>query len=126
VPNNTSAVTKVGAKVYFLECNGQEVPGFYLGIGRKGNRKWAEGAEEQLKKRLGAKAYVKKLIGVPDAEKAFKQKPQTWKKIKDLIVQAEGKPSVCAVGDKNEPWKPVTAEDFADLSAQSEAERLLS
>ena len=27
VPNNNSPVTKVGAKVYFLECNGQEVPG---------------------------------------------------------------------------------------------------
>src|SRR5687767_3962389 len=27
IPNNNSPVTKVGAKVYFLECNGQEVPG---------------------------------------------------------------------------------------------------
>jgi hypothetical protein len=26
VPNNTSPVTKVGAKVYFLECGGQQVP----------------------------------------------------------------------------------------------------
>jgi len=27
IPNNTSPVTKLGAKVYFLECNGQQVPG---------------------------------------------------------------------------------------------------
>jgi hypothetical protein len=27
IPNNTSPVTKVGAKVYFLECDGQQVPG---------------------------------------------------------------------------------------------------
>ena len=27
IPNNNNPVTKVGAKVYFLECNGQEVPG---------------------------------------------------------------------------------------------------
>ena len=27
VPNNKPAVVKVGAKVYFLECNGQQVPG---------------------------------------------------------------------------------------------------
>ena len=26
VPNNNNPVTKVGAKVYFLECNGQQVP----------------------------------------------------------------------------------------------------
>lgn len=26
IPNNTSPVTKVGAKVYFLECDGQQVP----------------------------------------------------------------------------------------------------
>jgi len=26
IPNNTSPVTKVGAKVYFLECGGQQVP----------------------------------------------------------------------------------------------------
>ena len=27
IPNNTNPVTKVGAKVYFLECGGQQVPG---------------------------------------------------------------------------------------------------
>src|SRR6185295_9504661 len=27
VPDNTAPVTKLGAKVYFVECNGAEVPG---------------------------------------------------------------------------------------------------
>lgn len=126
VPLIEQAITSVRAEVERRLFENQTVPGFYLGVGRKGNRKWADGAEEALKKRLGAQAYKKQLIGVPDAEKAFKSKPRTWAKIKDLIVQADGKPSVCAEGDKNPPYVPVTAADFADLSAQTEAERLLS
>jgi hypothetical protein len=27
IPNNTNPVARVGAKVYFVECNGQQVPG---------------------------------------------------------------------------------------------------
>ena len=27
IPNNTSPVTKLGAKVFFIECNGAMVPG---------------------------------------------------------------------------------------------------
>jgi hypothetical protein len=126
VPLIEGAITAVRAEVERRLFEGQEIPGFYLGVGRKGNRRWADGAEEQLKKRLGAKAYEKKLIGVPAAEKAFKAQPRTWAKIKDLIVQSEGKPSVCMKGDKNPPYVPVTAEDFADLSAQTEAQQLLS
>lgn len=127
VPLIEAAITAVRAEAERRLFAGEEVPGFYLGVGRKGNRKWVDGAEEELKKRLGAKAYEKKLIGVPAAEKAFKSKPRTWKKIEDLITQSEGKPSVCMVGDKNPVYTPVSAEDFADLSitAQSEAERLL-
>ncbi len=68
------------------------------------------------------------MISVPTAEKLFKSKPRTWAKIKDLITQSEGKPSVCAEGDSNAVYIPVSADDFADLSitAQSEAQRLLS
>lgn len=128
VPLIETAITAVRAEVERRLFEGQQVPGFYLGVGRKGNRKWDADVdiEAELKKRLGSQAYEKKLIGVPTAEKLFKQKPKTWAKIKNLIVQADGKPSVCAEGDKNEPYVPVTADDFADLTAQSEAERLLS
>lgn len=130
VPLIEAAITAVRAETERRLFAGEEIPGFYLGIGRKGNRKWADGAEAELKKRLGAtQAYVKKLIGVPDAEKLLKKaKPKVWKKLaEDLITQAPGKPSVCMEGDKNERYIPVTAEDFADLSsAQTEADRLLS
>lgn len=134
VPLIEEAIKGVRAEVERRLFDGQEIPGFYLGVGRKGNRQWvnedADGKpvdiEAELKKRLGSKAYEKKLIGVPAAEKLFKSKPQTWKKIKDLITQPDGKPSVCAEGDKNPRYVPVSAEDFADLSAQTEAGRLLS
>jgi hypothetical protein len=130
VPLVEAAITAVRAEVERRLFEGQEVPGFYLGVGRKGNRKWSSEVdiEAELKKRLGAQAYEKKVIGVPKAEKLFKSKPRTWAKIKDLIVQPDGKPSVCAEGDKNPRYVPVSADDFADLSvtAQSEAERLLS
>jgi hypothetical protein len=129
VPLIEAAITAVRAEVERRLFAGEEIPGFYLGVGRKGNRKWSPDVdiEAELKKRLGAQAFEKKVIGVPTAEKLFKSKPRTWAKIKDLIVQSDGKPSVCMEGDKNERYVPVTAEDFADLSsAQSEAERLLS
>lgn len=130
VPLIEAAITAVRAEAERRLFAGEQVPGFYLGVGRKGNRKWSDDVdiEVELKKRLGAQAFEKKVIGVPKAEKLFKSKPRTWAKIKDLIVQPEGKPSVCMEGDKNPPYVPVSADDFADLSitAQSEAERLLS
>jgi hypothetical protein len=129
VPLIEAAITAVRAEVERRLFAGQDVPGYYLGVGRKGNRRWdpAVDIEAELKKRLGATAaYEKKVIGVPAAEKLFKSKPRTWAKIKDLIVQPDGKPSVCQDGDKNPVYTPVTAEDFADLSAQTEAQRLLS
>jgi hypothetical protein len=130
VPLIEAAITAVRAETERRLFLGEEIPGFYLGIGRKGDRKWADGAEARLKKLLGAgKAYEKKLIGVPAAEKMLKKaKPKVWEKIKEeLITQAPGKPSVCMEGDKNERYIPVTAADFADLSsAESEAQRLLS
>ncbi len=129
VPLIEQAITSVRAEVERRLFDSQEIPGFYLGVGRKGNRKWSTEVdiENELKKRLGAQAYEKKVISVPTAEKMFKSKPRTWAKIKDLVTQSEGRPSVCAEGDSNAPYVPVSAEDFADLSvtAQSEAERLL-
>jgi Protein of unknown function (DUF2800). len=141
VPLIEEAVKGVRAEVERRLFDGQEVPGFYLGVGRKGNRKWVSelpdpedpekmipvDIEAELKKRLGAtEAYEKKPISVATAEKKFKNKPKTWAKIKALVTQADGKPSVCQDGDKNERYVPVSAADFADLSVETEAERLLS
>ena len=128
VPLIEAAVAGVRAEVERRLFDNQQVPGFYLGEGRKGNRKWSADVniEEELKKRLGSAAYEKKVVSVATAEKLFKSKPRTWVKIKDLITQSEGQPSVCQDGAKNKPYTPVTASDFADLSAQTEAQQLLS
>jgi len=112
--------------------DGQKLPGLYLGEGRKGNRQWIAGefalddakpdqkttVEAELKKRLGAGgAYVKKMISVAEAEKAFKPKPRTWAKIAPLITQADGKPKVCREGvDKNKPYQLPSADSFEDLT----------
>ena len=129
VPLIEDAIAGVRGEVERRLFEGQEVNGFYLGEGRRGDRKWTDDAEVQLKKRLGAtNAYVKKLIGVPAAEKLLKKsKPKVWEQISaELITQSEGKPSVCREGDKNPPYQLTTAEDFAELSVETEAERLLS
>ena len=129
VPLIEDAIAGVRGEVERRLFEGQDVNGFYLGEGRKGDRKWTDDAEVQLKKRLGAtNAYVKKLIGVPAAEKLLKKsKPAVWAKISaELITQSEGRPSVCQDGDKNPVYQISTAEDFAELSVETEAERLLS
>ena len=127
VPLIEAAISGVRAEVERRLFDGQAVPGFYLGVGRRGNRKWGvDDIEEQLKKRLGSSAYEKKLISVATAEKLFKAKPRTWAKIADLVVQDEGSPSVCKEGDKNARYTPPgLVEDFADLSVNSEANALL-
>ena len=129
VPLIEDAIAGVRGEVERRLFEGQEVNGFYLGEGRKGDRKWTDDAEAQLKKRLGAtNAYVKKLIGVPAAEKLLKKsKPKVWEQIsKDLITQSEGKPSVCREGDKNPRYQISTAEDFAELSVGLSEQQLLA
>lgn len=126
-------LTAVRAEVERRLFDRQMVPGFYLGVGRQGNRQWAAEVldpetkelkpvdiETELKKRLGAKdTYVKKVISPTEAEKKFKDKPRTWAKIAPFITRSEGKPSVCREGDKNPPYQLPSPDDFADLSASN-------
>ena len=98
------------------------VPGWYLGIGKKGNRAFTDKAQaEAVMKAAKVKAdemYSKTLITAPAAEKVFKDRPRIWAKLAPLIGQSDGKPSVCKVGDTNEPFKlGVEPEDFPDLDA---------
>ena len=86
---------------------GQEVPGFKLVEGRRGGRKWsdAEEAETALKAmRLKVEEmFDLTLISPTTAEKlhkAGKIGPRQWPKLKDLITQSEGKPSVAPADDK--------------------------
>lgn len=125
------AIKAVRAEVERRLLAGGEVPGFKIVQGKKGNRQWAdpETIEDELKKRLGAKGtYVKKVISVTEAEKAFKSRPRVWAKIAPLITQAEGKPSVAPESDPRPPMQlGADPDDFPDLTAAPvEAQAALS
>jgi hypothetical protein len=130
VPLIEAAISGVRAEVERRLFADQDVPGFYLGEGKKGHRAWS--SEEEARKAIVKRgrltkdqAYESKLISPTKAEKLLGKDTIKLLTNEGLIKQPEGKPSVCQVGDKNPPYKVVTADSFADLSAQSEAERLL-
>jgi hypothetical protein len=106
---------------------GHEVPGWKLVEGRKGARKWAN--EEQVEALLKAmrfkqeEMYDMSLISPTTAEKRAKVGvigPRQWEKLKELIVQAEGKPTVVPASDKRPALAIAAAgEDFRDLTAEA-------
>lgn len=107
-------------------AQGNEVPGYKLVSGRKGNRAWkSEGDVEQLLKTMRLKTeemYDLKLISPTSAEKlhdAGTIGPRQWPKLKALITQAAGKPSVAPEADKRPAISvaPV-ADDFAVVSQE--------
>lgn len=106
---------------------GQDVPGYKLVEGKRGNRKWSDEGEavKALKSaRLkDADMYKKTLISPTEAEKRLKGSPTHWAKVSDLITQSEGKPSVAPVTDKR-PALAVTAvaDDFRDLVSTEKLE----
>lgn len=131
VPLIEAAITAARGECERRLFAGEDVPGFYLGEGKKGNRKWSD--EEAAKKAIVRRgrltkdqAFETKLISPTKAEKLLGKDTLKLLAKEGLVVQAEGKPSVCRDGDSNPPYALTTADDFADLTAQSEAERLLS
>lgn len=96
---------------------GVSVPGFKLVAGRKGARRWAEGAEEAInamKIRKDA-LYEKKLITPTKAEKLVRTGaigPRQWEKIQGLITQSEGSPTVVPSSD---PRPELLAHDAFDV-----------
>ena len=103
---------------------GGEVPGYKLVQGKRGARQWSDAtvAEETLKT-MRVKTedmYVFKLINPARAEKLAKSGvlgPRQWPKVKDLIVQPEGKPHVAPSTDSR-PVLAVTpvVDDFTDVT----------
>ena len=85
---------------------GENVPGFKLVQGKKGNRQWADAkvAEETLKA-MRVKLedmYDFKLISPTSADKLAKAGtigPRQWPKVQALITQSEGKPHVAPASD---------------------------
>lgn len=106
---------------------GDEVPGFKLVEGKRGNRAWssAEAAVEAMKSmRLKHEdMYSYSLKGPAPMEKLLKKEsPRRWATLQALIVQPEGKPHVAPVSD-GRPALSITptADDFDDVSEGSSA-----
>ena len=99
---------------------GQQVDGYKLVEGKRGNRKWGSEADvEALFKSFRLRQdemYDFSLISPTKAEKLFKENPKRWAKVQDLITQSAGKPSVAPATDKRQEIavQPV-ADDFRDI-----------
>jgi len=97
---------------------GQEVPGYKLVEGRRGNRAWKSAgvAVEALRAFLKRdEMYEEKFISPATAEKLLKKDPEGLALLEQLTERPEGKLSVAPVTDKR-PVKAAgaTADDFAD------------
>lgn len=99
---------------------GQSVDGYKLVEGKRGHRKWVgHGEIEALFKSFRLRQdemYDFSLISPTKAEKLFKENPKRWAKVKDLITQSTGNPSVAPTTDKR-PALAVqsVADDFRDI-----------
>lgn len=78
---------------------GQEIEGWKVVQGKRGNRAWSDPveAEGRLDMLLGEQAWTKKLISPTQAEKLLKK---DYPAISNLVTQSEGSPSVVPVSDK--------------------------
>jgi hypothetical protein len=112
---------------------GNEVPGYKLVQGKKGNRAWANDEEAEITlKAMRLKAeqmYDFKLISPTTAEKLHKSGaigPRQWPKLQSIITQSEGNPSVAPESDKRPALViQATADEFDDVSAHESAEDLV-
>ena len=106
----------VRAEVERRLTSGQDVPGYKLVEGRRGNRAWksVEIAQEELAKFLKRDEMIEeKLISPATAEKLLKKDPEGLKLLDSITERPEGKLSVAPVTDKR-PAKAfgATAADF--------------
>lgn len=114
----------IRAKAESELLGGNDVPGYKLVQGRRGARKWSDGlvAEETLKSmRLKVEEmYDLKLISPTTADKLSKTRrigPRQWAKLKDIITQPDGKPSVAPESDKRKAITiEATADEFPDVT----------
>lgn len=96
---------------------GESVPGFKLVQGRMGARKWRDDDEaEQTMKYLRLKQgvmYVYKVASPTVVEKHIaKTLPKIWDKVKEMIVQEKGSPSVAPESDKRPALVMEQVNDF--------------
>jgi hypothetical protein len=106
---------------------GDNVPGYKLVAGKKGNRAWSKPADvEALLKSMRlkeAEMYDFKLISPTSADKLAKAGtigPRQWPKLQEMITQKDGAPHVAPASDSR-PALTVTpvADDFTDVTVDS-------
>ena len=113
----------VMAEVESRMLQGEHVPGKKIVTGRRGNRAWVDAtAVEEVMKSMRLRhdvMYDYSIISPTQAEKRLaKDHPRQWKKLQELITQAEGKPTVVDEDDKRPALELKPAiEDFENLEA---------
>jgi hypothetical protein len=126
-PMIETVLKAVRAEVERRLFDGETVPGFYLGEGKKGNRQWIDEDQAAIELTKSGRlkvdeAFEKKVLSPTKAEKVLKSRPKIWAKIAPLIHQPDGKPSVCSDGDKNPPYLlGSSVEAFEDLTVAPES-----
>lgn len=87
--------------------SGEEEPGYYLGKGKAGNRKWKD---EKTVAELNPFLYSSVVMSPTEAEKLKKAKKITaeqWAALQDHIIRAEGGPKVCKQGSDEPAFNEV-------------------
>jgi hypothetical protein len=87
-----SAIKKAA---FIAADSGEKVPGWHIGVGRQGNRKWTkpEEVENILKntyRLTREEMYNSKLISPTDAEKRLKTNPKRWEDLQHYIIREPG------------------------------------
>ena len=112
--------TAIRAEMELRLLNGAEFEDFKLVEGRRGPRKWIDAkiAEAAMKKaRFKTTEMYNFVVRSPPQleDHVAKKNPRKWAKMKALITQAEGKPSVAPMSDKRPKWTPVKQTDFGPI-----------
>jgi hypothetical protein len=131
IPLIEQAIDAARAETERRLFDGQEIPGFYLGVGRAGHRKWED--EELARKEITksgrlkvADATVQKLKSPTQIEKLAKG-TKWWPKVAPMIKQEPGGPSVCVEGDKNPRYQIASSvSEFENLDAQPALEDVMN
>lgn len=120
VPLIEEAVAAAGEETLRRLTAGQEIPGFYLGIGRAGRRKWA--SDEQAKTELTRSGRMKvadaceQVVKSPTQIEKLAKNTRWWPKVAPLIVQPPGGPKICKDGDTNPRYAIASdVKEFANL-----------
>lgn len=96
--------------------DGDEIPGWKLVMGKRGNRAWTSDKDaEAVLSAVGDAAYTRQLITPTAAEKLKKSgviASKMWDDLQSLITRAPASPTLAPASDKRQAWAPCDAADF--------------